>query len=49
MDIKLTQDTIVRYEAGTALVVSEEEGKRLIALGVAEEAKPKKKAKKGAE
>lgn len=49
MDIKLTQDTIVRYEAGTALVVSEEEGKRLIGLGVAEEVKPKKKAKKGAE
>lgn len=48
MDIKLTRDTIVRFPAGTALVVSDEEGERLIMLGNAEEVKPKKK-KKGAE
>lgn len=48
MEIKLTRDTIVRFPAGTEIIVSEEEGKRLIALGNAEEQKPKASKKRAA-
>lgn len=47
MTIRLTRDTIVRHKGGEILEVTEEEGRRLIALGLAscEEEKPKKKKK----
>lgn len=34
--VRLTHDTIVRFEAGTVLEVSEKEASRLIAFGNAE-------------
>lgn len=50
MKIKLTRDTIVRHKGGEILDVSEEEGRRLIAFGLAslqtDEEKPKKNTKK---
>lgn len=48
MKIKLTRDTIVRHKGGEILEVSEEEGRRLIAFGLASahEEKPKKTTKK---
>ena len=36
MTVRLTHDTIVRFEAGTVLEVSEKEASRLIAFGNAE-------------
>lgn len=51
MIIELTNNTIVRFEKGSVLEVSEEEGKRLIAFNNAVEKKtaPKKAAKKSKE
>lgn len=48
MTVILTHDTVVRFPEGTTVEVSEEEGRRLIAFGNAEEVKPvpKKTAKK---
>lgn len=48
MKIKLTRDTIVRHKGGEILEVSNEEGRRLIAFGLASEAEdqPKKTKKK---
>ncbi len=51
MKIRLTNDTIVRFKAGTVLEVEDSEGKRLIAFKnavKAEEPKEEKKAKKKA-
>ena len=50
--VRLTRDTAVRYAAGTELEVSQAEASRLFAFGlaveIAEEEKPKKKAAKKA-
>lgn len=50
--VKLTRDTAVRYPAGAELEVSQAEASRLQAFGlavvIAEEEKPKKKAAKKA-
>lgn len=43
--VVLLHDTAVRYNQGTVLEVSDEEAKRLIAFGNAEEAKAPKEAK----
>lgn len=50
MKVKLTRDTLVRILANSTIEVTDEEGKRLIALGNAVEVIPKKKEtkKKGA-
>ena len=45
MRVVLLHDTAVRYTKGTVLEVSDEEAKRLIAFGNAEEAKAEKEAK----
>lgn len=47
MRVELTKDTIVRFEKGTVLTVSDAEGKRLIAFNNAVEVS-EKKTKKGA-
>jgi len=46
MKIKLTRDTIVRFEAGKVLDVSEEEAKRLFAFKNAVPAEEEKPAPK---
>lgn len=43
--VRLTRDTSVRHKAGEILEVTAEEGRRLIAFGLAKE-EPKRKKKK---
>lgn len=46
MKVRLTRDTLVRFEAGTVLEVSTAEASRLFMLGNAVEVKEEKKAEK---
>lgn len=46
MKVKLTRDTAVRHKGGEVLEVTAEEGRRLIAFGLASEAKEEKTKKK---
>lgn len=46
MKIKLLRDTVVRFQGGTVIEVSEEEAKRLIAFRNAEPVKETKKPAK---
>lgn len=44
MKVKIKRDTIVRFAGGSVIDVADEEGKRLISLGNAEEVKAEKPA-----